>query len=174
MDAFRLIRGVALLSSVVLGSALGVLEVDVDAEVAAILEAEVDISLSGPTLSRSTLSSFTGISTTAWTRRMSTWRVPFNVNPGWVTGGAVSCMTRCRALRWFSDEGVGSCKTGPGRVRFALEVVLDTEGPDFDGGCSWIRGLKESSAETRCNRVDADKLPMAEYLTTGVYGVPDV
>ena len=157
------------------GAALGALEVDVDVEVEveAILEAEVEICLSGPTPSASTLSSFTGISTTAWTRRMSTWRVPFDVDPGWATGGTVSCAARWRAPRWFSDEGVGSCKMGPGRVRFALDVVLDTEGADFDGGCSWRRGLKESSAEARCNRVDADKLPIAEYLTAGVYGVTD-
>jgi len=64
--------------------------------------------------------------------------------------------------------------TGPGRVRFALEVVLDTEGVDLDGGCAWKRGLKESITDARCNRVDEDKSPMAEYLTMGVYGATDV
>lgn len=82
-------------------------------------------------------------------------------------------MTLWRALRWFSDNGVGSCKMGPGRVRFALEVVLDMEDRDFDRGSSWRLGLKESSAEARCNRVDMDKSPMAEYLGAGVYGAAD-
>lgn len=63
---------------------------------------------------------------------------------------------------------------GPGRDRFTLEVVLYIEDADFDGGSSWMPGVKESSAEARCNRVDADKLPMAGYLAMGVYGVADV
>lgn len=63
---------------------------------------------------------------------------------------------------------------GPGRVRFVPEVALDADCADFDGGSSWRLGLKESSAEARCNRVGPDKSPMAEYLTMGVYGVADV
>lgn len=59
---------------------------------------------------------------------------------------------------------------GPGRVRFAFEVVLDMEDRDFDGGSSWRPGLREPRAEGRC----AAKLPMTEYLGMGVYGVAAV
>lgn len=61
----------------------------------------------------------------------------------------------------------------PGRVRFVPEDFLDVEGAADFGGRSERLGLEESSAE-RCSRVDADKSPMAEYLTMGVYGVADV
>lgn len=70
----------------------------------------------------------------------------------------VSCVARWRELRWFSDNGVGSCKFGPGRFRFALEVVLDTE------------GIGGSELGDSCNRVDTD---MAECFGMGVYGAVD-
>lgn len=105
---------------------------------------------------------------------MTTWRVQFETDPDWARGRPVSCVARWRALRWFSDAGVGSCEMGPGRVRFVLEIVLDVEGADLDGGSSWRLGLNESITEARCNRVDADKSPTAEYLTMGVCGAVDV